>query len=537
MADNTGFKLFGFEIKRSKKEEPIQSASVVPPTDDDGAGYVTAPAHHYGTYLELDGGLNAKDNLQLIQEYRRAAKYPETDLAIDEIVNESIVVSDDRKIVSVNTDNLEASTKIKNMISDEFDNICKMLNFNELAHDIFRSWYVDGRLYHHLIIDESNPKAGIIEIRYIDSIKIRKVKQVKYKKDEKTGAKLVDKVDEFYLFQDNIKNASSATKLSNDSVSYVTSGLLDESRKRVVSHLHKAIKPINQLRTMEDSLVVYRLSRAPERRIFYIDVGNLQTSKAEQYLKSVMSKYRNKLVYDANTGKIKDDRKHMSMIEDFWLPRKEGGRGTEISTLPGGQNLGEIDDIRYFQRKVYQSLNVPVSRIEQEQAYSLGRATEINREEIKFQKFISRLRLRFSRLFTEILKKQLILKGVLTEKDWNDYRHSIFIDFQKDNHYYELKDAEVFRERMQNMDQVSQYVGEYFSKDWVRKNVLKLSDEEISEIEKQMKKDAAEEPPPEEEEQPQQQQRESFEENLDNQYAMANLELMETVTNYLKSED
>jgi len=330
---------------------------------------------------------------------------------------------------------------------------------------------------------------GIQEIRPIDSAKVRKVREVKYKKDPTTNAKIVDKTEEFYIYQEKA-GTQSGVKLSPDSVSYVTSGLLDPSRKRVVSFLHKAIKPINQLRMMEDSLVIYRLARAPERRIFYIDVGNLPTQKAEKHMKDIMSRYRNKLVYDANTGQLKDDRKHMSMLEDFWLPRKEGGRGTEISTLPGGENLGQIDDIIYFQKRLYRALNVPLSRLEQEAQFSLGRATEINRDEVKFQKFIDRLRKRFSNLFLHILKKQLILKGIITEQDWEEWKNDITVDYIRDNHFTELKEAEVLRERLQTMDQVSQYVGEYFSKEWVWKNVLQMQEDEVENILKQIATEA-----------------------------------------------
>tara|TARA_Y100001937_G_scaffold70137_1_gene95544 strand:- start:251 stop:1381 length:1131 start_codon:yes stop_codon:yes gene_type:complete len=361
-----------------------------------------------------------------------------------------------------------------------------MLNFKELGHDIFRRWYIDGRLYHHLVVDENNLNAGIQEIRYIDSAKIRKVKQVKKKTDPATGAKLVEKVDEFYIYQEKPGSQSGAIKLTDDSVSYVTSGLLDEHRKRVVSFLHKALKPITQLRMMEDSLVIYRLARAPERRMFYIDVGNLPRGKAEQYMKDIMAKYRNKLVYDAKTGEIRDDRKHMSMLEDFWLPRREGGRGTEISTLPGGENLGQIEDILYFQKRLYRSLNVPLNRLEQEQQFSLGRATEISRDELKFQKFIDRLRNRFSSFFYEILKKQLIMKNIITEEDWHSWKNEVNLDYTRDNHFSELKEAELLREKIQTLDQIQNYVGEYFSKQWVQKNILLFDDDEIERMDSEM---------------------------------------------------
>ncbi len=361
-----------------------------------------------------------------------------------------------------------------------------MLRFNESGHEIFRSWYVDGRIYHHLLINEAQPKAGIQEIRNIDSTRIRKVREVKYKKDPTTGVKVVDKVDEYYIYEDKPGNTQTGVKLSNDSISYVTSGLLDETKKKVVSHLHKALKPINQLRMMEDSLVIYRLARAPERRIFYIDVGSLPRGKAEQYMSDIMSKYRNKLVYDANTGQIKDDRKHMSMLEDFWLPRRENGRGTEITTLPGGENLGQIDDIIYFQKRLYRSLNVPVNRLEQEAQFSLGRSTEISRDEVKFQKFIDRLRRRFSWVFLGILKKQLILKGIITEQDWEEWKDNIYVDFVKDNHFTELKEMEILRERIGIMNEITQFVGEYYSKEWVMRNVLRMSDEDLEAMKKEI---------------------------------------------------
>ena len=485
MADNNALmKLFGFELRKASKKDPNAEnpklPSIVPKTDEDGAGYVTSSGAHFGQYLDMNGD-DAKDNAQLIMKYRGVAQHPEVDAAIEDIINESITASELESSVEINLDKVDTSDKIKKLINEEFDNITGMLNFNELGHDIFRSWYVDGRVYHHLVVNESNMKAGIQEIRPIDSAKVRKVKEVTYKKDQATGAKVVDKVNEFYIFQEK-QGANQGVKLSPDSVSYVTSGLLDPSRKRVVSYLHKAIKPINQLRMMEDSLVVYRLARAPERRIFYIDVGNLPAGKAEQHMKDIMSRYRNKLVYDANTGELKDDRKHMSMLEDFWLPRREGGRGTEISTLPGGENLGQIDDIVYFQKRLYRSLNVPISRLEQEAQFSLGRSTEIGRDEVKFQKFIDRLRKRFANLFLGILKKQLLLKGVCTEQDWNDWKNDIAIDFIRDNHFTELKDAELLRERLQTLDQISQYVGEYFSREWVMKNVMMMSDDDIKQM-------------------------------------------------------
>ena len=485
MADDSIFKLFGFELRRTQTQKKEKLPSIVPPTDDDGAGYVTAAAGHYGQYVNMEGD-QSKDNHQLILRYRGVATHPEVDMAIEEIVNESITASELTSNVELSLEDVEAPDKIKDQIQEEFENVVSMLRFNDNGHDIFRSWYVDGRIYHHLLVNESNLKAGIQEIRHIDAAKIRKVKNVKYRKDPATGAKIVDTVEEFYIYEDKPGQQSNAVKLSTDSISYVTSGLLDETKKKVVSHLHKALKPINQLRMMEDSLVIYRLARAPERRIFYIDVGNLPRGKSEQYMKDIMAKYRNKLVYDANTGELKDDRKHMSMLEDFWLPRREGGRGTEISTLPGGDNLGQIDDIIYFQKKLYRALNVPVNRLEQEAQFSLGRSTEISRDEVKLQKFVDRLRRKFSQVFLGILRKQLLLKGIITEQDWEEWRNDIVVDFIKDNHFTELKETEIMRERFGLLNEVDQFVGNYLSKEWIWKNVLRMSEEDIEEIQKQI---------------------------------------------------
>ena len=494
MADDS-IKLFGFEIKRARDRSKEKLTSIVPPQDEDGAGYVTAAGAHYGTFVDIEGN-KGKDEKTLIQQYRAVSHHPEVDAAIEDIVNESITTSETEASVSLNLDQVEVSDNIKKVITEEFENILSMLDFNNLGHDIYKRWYIDGRMYHHLVVDENKPKMGIQEIRPIDATKIRKVKQVKKKKDEATGATLIEKVDEFYIYQEKVNTTNLTTtgtntgiRLTPDSVSYVTSGLLDEARRKVVSHLHKALKPINQLRMMEDSLVISRLAPAPERRIFYIDVGNLPKGKSEEYMKNIMAKYRNKLVYDANTGAIRDDRKHMSMLEDFWLPRREGGRGTEISTLPGGENLGQIDDIIYFQKRLYRALNVPINRLEQEAQFSLGRSTEINRDELKFQKFIDRLRKRFSMLFTEILKKQLIMKQIITEEDWNNWQQDIVVDYVRDNHFSELKDAELIQNRLQTLDTMQQYVGEFFSKEYVMKNVLQLDDDEIKDMKQQIEQE------------------------------------------------
>ena len=492
-AGQDGVKLFGFEIKRAKKKEEEKAPSIVPPRDDEGGSYATASGSHYGSYLNL-GDDDSKDNYQLIMKYRGNAMHPEVDMAIEDIVNESITGSQLEQTLDLNMEDGDAPDRIKKVIKEEFDTIYGMLNFKELGHDIFRRWYIDGRMYHHLIINEAQPKEGIVEIRPIDAAKMRKVKKVKKKKDPVTGANVVEKTEEFFIYQEKPGSSTSGVKMTNDSVSYVTSGLLSEDRKKIVSFLHKALKPINQLRMMEDALVIYRLARAPERRIFYIDVGNLPRGKAEQYLKDIMAKYRNKLVYDAKTGDIRDDRKHMSMLEDFWLPRREGGTGTSIETLPGGENLGQIDDVIFFQKKVYKSLNVPVNRLEQEAQFSLGRSTEVNRDELKFQKFIDRLRMRFAHLFYGILKKQLILKGIITEEDWNSWKNDITVDYIRDNHFTELRDMEVLRERLQTLDMVQQYVGEYYYKEWIQKNILMLSDEDLEKMNKEIQGENPEEP-------------------------------------------
>ena len=485
MADNT-LKLFGFEIRRSKAKENEDKnlKSIVPKVDEDGAGYVTASGTHFGQYVDIDGD-KSKDNATLIQKYRGVAMHPEVDAAIEDIVNEA-VSGGDEIAVNLDLDNAELSKSIKTKIQEEFDDILYMLKFGDLGHDIFRSWYIDGRKVYHLIVDEKNPKKGIQDIRPIDASKIRKVKEVIKKKDPITGATIIEGQNEYFIYQEKPGQQNSGIKLTKDSVVYTTSGLLDASQKHIISYLHKALKPINQLRMMEDSLVIYRLARAPERRIFYIDVGNLPKGKAEEYMKGIMTRYRNKLVYDAGTGEIKDDRKHMSMLEDFWLPRREGGRGTEISTLPGGENLGQIDDILYFQKRLYRALNVPLNRLEQEAQFSLGRSSEITRDELKFQKFIDRLRRRFSMMFREMLKRQLILKNIITEEDWESFSNDLNIEFVRDNHFTELKEAELLREKLQSLDQIQNYVGEYFSKEWVMKNVLRFDDDEIKQMTKQV---------------------------------------------------
>ena len=475
---------FGFEINR-KSTKGKELPSFVPKTDEDGTGVIQAGGH-FGAYIDMDGD-KAKNDNDLIMKYRDIASQPECDAAVEDIINESIVGDNNDAPVNIILDELEVSDKIKETVKHEFDTILSLLGFNSYAHDIFRKWYVDGRLPYHIVINNENPKQGIKELRYIDPTKLRKVKEVEETTDPKTGAKLIKKVDEFFMFQDKTMNgANQGLKIYPDAIAYATSGMMDPGRKRILSYLHKALKPVNQLRMMEDSLVIYRISRAPERRIFYIDVGNLPKGKAEEYLRGIMNQYRNKLVYDAKTGDIKDDRKHMSMLEDFFLPRREGGRGTEITTLPGGENLGQIDDIIYFQKKLYKSLNVPVNRLEQEAQYSLGRTTEITRDEVKFKKFIDRLRNRFSDLFMQLLKTQLLLKGIITRDDWKTWKENIAFDYIEDNYFSELKQSEMLRERFDMLSSLDEYVGKYISNEWIRKNVLRFSDDEIEDIQKQI---------------------------------------------------
>ena len=475
---------FGFEINR-KSTKGKELPSFVPKTDEDGTGVIQAGGH-FGAYIDMDGD-KAKNDNDLIMKYRDIASQPECDAAVEDIINESIVGDNDESPVNIILDELEVSDKIKESIKHEFESILSLLSFNSYANDIFRRWYVDGRLPYHIIINNENPKKGIQELRYIDPTKLRKVKEIEELTDPKTGAKLIKKTDEFFLFQDKTMNgANQGLKIYPDAIAYATSGVMDPSRKRILSYLHKALKPVNQLRMMEDSLVIYRISRAPERRIFYIDVGNLPKGKAEEYLRGIMNQYRNKLVYDANTGDIKDDKKHMSMLEDFFLPRREGGRGTEITTLPGGENLGQIDDIIYFQKKLYKYLNVPVNRLEQESQFSLGRSSEITRDEVKFKKFIDRLRKRFSDLFMQLLKTQLLLKGIITREDWKVWKEKIAFDYIEDNYFSELKQSEMLKERFDMLSNLDQYVGKYISNEWIRKNVLRQTDDEIEEIQKQI---------------------------------------------------
>ena len=481
--------LFGFQITRVKKtEDPKQSFTTT--QADDGTQTVAAGGY-FGQYLDMEG--TAKSEADLIRRYREISLHPECDMAVEDIVNEAVVANELKEAVRVNTDNLPYGKDIRRRIESEFSDILKLMNFNTKGHDIFRRWYVDGRIYYQKIIDRNSPTLGITELKYIDPRKIKKIREVRKTRPQNAkNLEIVDEFVEYYLFDE--KGVSGTTsggglKIAPDTIAFCPSGLVDQQKNIVMSYLHKAIKPVNQLRMIEDAVVIYRIARAPERRIFKIDVGNLPKVKAEQYLRDVMARYRNKLVYDASTGEIRDDRNYMSMLEDFWLPSREGGRGTDISTLPGGQNLGEIADIEYFQKKLYRSLNVPVSRLESTQGFNLGRASEITRDELKFTKFVQRLRKKFTELFNDLLKTQLILKKVISEEDWHTISHNLQYDFLQDGHFAELKQSEMMRERIQLVNEMRDMVGKYFSVEYMRKNILKQSESEIAEMDKQIKQE------------------------------------------------
>jgi hypothetical protein len=480
--------LFGFEIKRRQGEEAKDVTSFAPVDKDDGAVNVSAGGT-WGTYLDLEGA--AKTEAELVAKYREMALQPECEMAIDEVVNEAISREDDRSIVDINTDELDSivTPKIKKILHDEWTKIQEMLNFNNFGYEIFRRFYIDGRLYYHAMVDANNPREGIQQFRYIDPRKIRKVRSSHREKRGTATVTITD--DEFYMYNEKgFRNTSGNTndnqglKITADSIIHITSGLMDKDGKLVLSYLHKAVKPLNQLRILEDATVIYRISRAPERRIFYIDVGNLPKTKAEEYVRDMMTKHKNRLVYDATTGETRDDRKFMTMLEDYWLPRREGGKGTEIATLPAGQNLGQMDDVLYFQKKLYKSLNVPSSRIEgsEQGGFNMGRSSEISRDELKFQKFINRLRVRFSQFMLDALKKQIILKGIMNTEEWDSISSKIFFEFAKDNYFAELKDAEILRERLSTLQMIDSYVGKYYSVLWVRKNILMQTDEDIEEM-------------------------------------------------------
>ena len=483
--------LFGFSLERAKKVP--KGPSFVQKDSLDGSQPVSGGGY-FGYSIDIDG--TVRNDYELITRYREMVLQPECDSAVDDVVNETICGNFDDVPVTVELSNLKVSEKIKKLIREEFDEILRLLDFENRSYEIFRRWYVDGRLFYHKVIDTKNPKGGLIDLRYIDPRKIRKVTEYEEKKPGELrgmdlNAQLTQRAASYFLYNPKgLKNSTNqGMKIAPDSVTYCHSGIQDLNKNMTLSHLHKAIKAVNQLRMIEDSLVIYRLSRAPERRIFYIDVGNLPKNKAEQYLREVMGRYRNKIVYDSNTGEIKDDKKFMSMMEDFWLPRREGGRGTEITTLPGGQNLGEITDIKYFQEKLFKSLNVPVTRIGGDGGFNLGRSSEILRDEVKFSKFVGRLRKRFSALFSDILKTQLLLKNIITPEDWDVMSQHIQYDFLYDNHFAELKDSELMAERLTMVASAEPYVGRYFSQDYLRRKILRQTDEEILEQDKIMKKE------------------------------------------------
>lgn len=494
--------LFGFEIKRQANDG--QTASFAPLQTDDGAHNVTTGGM-YGTYVDLEG--STRTEAELVTRYRRMAMQPECDNAIDDVIHEFIVYDEHNRLVDINLDAIKASASTKKAITQEFENILDLLEFNEKGYEVARHWYIDGRLFYHVIIDPKNVQDGIKELRYVDPRKIKKVRESKKERlqpnEGGTSIQVSRTVSEFFLYNEKgfvgypggsptSAGIDQGVKIAKDAILHCTSGNMTEDNRMVLSHLHKAIKPLNQLRILEDATVIYRISRAPERRIFYIDVGNLPKMKAEQYLRDMMVKHKNRLIYDAATGEIRDDRKFMTMLEDYWLPRREGGRGTEITTLPGGQNLGQMDDVLYFQKKLYKSLNVPVSRLEPENGMTLGRATEINRDEVKFQKFINRLRLRFSMLFDQALEKQLVLKGFMTPEEFAEIKRDIRYDFKQDNYFTELKENEIFNERITTLTNINDYVGTYFSREWAKKNILKMTDPDIETMQDQMDKENAE---------------------------------------------
>ena len=501
--------IFGFEIKRSQPKQNSQSFTA--PTADDGVQTIMGGGH-FGTYLDQEGKIH--NEADLIRRYREVSMHPECDMAVEDIINEAIVVDDKQEVVRLNVNNIPFSAAVKKRIGEEFENVIRLLEFEQKGHDIFRRWYVDGRIVYHKLIDPKNTKQGITELRYIDPRKIKKVRAPKSKPGQEFAPKEMNtggvqkpgalEFEEFYIYNEKgVQPGASSTQglaITKDAIAFCPSGMVDQQRNMILSHLHKAIKPVNQLRMIEDSIVIYRISRAPERRIFYIDVGNLPKQKAEQYLKDVMNRYRNKLVYDASTGEIRDDRQYMSMLEDFWLPRREGGRGTEITTLPGGSNLGEVEDIKYFQKKLYKSLNVPVSRLEAEGSFNMGRATEINRDELKFSKFVDRLRTRFNALFHDLLKTQLILKGVISIEDWeNTLARTIRYNYVNDGYYAEIKESEMFKERMEIYRNLkdSEMIGNIYSKEWAMKNILKMTDIDIKDEQDKIEKEKEAEAPPE----------------------------------------
>lgn len=486
------FKLFGFSIAKNgtSSEESKKSLSFVPPDYDDGAVPIEVGGY-FGTAIDFDGTI--KSDIDLIKKYRDMALHPEVESAISDICNESIVYSDTLSTVKIDTGNLKQPKSIKDKIECEFDEVLDLLDFSRRGYEIFRKWYIDSRLYYHVIIDEGNKKKGIKELRPIDPTKIRKVRKINKKAMDKmapAGVQMISSVEEFYVYNEHQPNANALSmeglKIYPDSICFIHSGLFDGYNKKIIGYLHKAIKALNQLRMIEDAVVIYRITRAPERRVFYVDVGNLPKQKAEEYVKGLMNRYRNKLMYDPATGEIADTKKHMSMLEDFWMPRREGGKGTEITTMPGGANLSEMEDVKYFQKKMYHSLNVPATRLEEQSGFNLGRASEISRDEVKFFKFIERLRMKFSELFLELLRVQLTLKNVIKEDEWGEIESRLAFKFAKDSHFTELKENEVMKDRLQVARDAEDFVGKYFSREWVRKTILRQTEDDVEQIDKQI---------------------------------------------------
>jgi len=498
--ETNGLNVFGFSIKRKQDTNSEKLKSFVPETSEDG-GITSSGAAYNAFYLDIDPSA-IKNTADLIRKYREISLTPELDLAISEIVDEAVVPAEGEKPVSIDffeDDSKRLTDSTKKQITTEFDEILRLLNFNFLGQDIFREWYVDGGKAYHIVIDQNSPKNGIQQLRAIDLAKLKKVVQVKKDRDSKTGATIVTGQEEFFIYTESASNSNATgLKITNDAIAYASSGITDRNSNMQISHLHKAIRPLNQLRMMEDSTVIYRMTRAPERRVFYIDTSGMQRAKAEQHIKDVMSRYKNKEVYDINTGTVKNDKKHLSMLEDFWLPRTTGGKGTEITTLPAGQGLGQIEDVEYYQQGLYRSLNIPLSRLQQGQGtFNLGRGNEISRDEIKFAKFIAKLRLKFSTLFYDLLKKQLLLKGITTEEDWSYLKNTINIKFSKDNFWSEIKEAEMLRDRLQTVALAEQYSGKYFSQRYISRTILKMSEEELEKMQKEIAEEVKLNPPEE----------------------------------------
>ena len=481
-------RLFGFEISRAK--QPDLPAFALP-ENVDGAHEATSAGGAFASYLNLEG--SAKNEADLILKYRDMLQHPECDLAVENIIQEAIITNQSQSPVTLDLTETKLSSSIQNKFVDEFDFLLTLLDFKNSAYDIFRRWYTEGRLYYHIMIDPNDIGAGIQELRALDSMKIKKIRELKSKEKSKSSKFYLPEFNEYFVYNEQglHNNASQGIKIANDSIIHVNSGLMNSNRTQILSYLHKAIKPLNQLVMLEDAVVIYRIARAPERRIFYIDVGNLPKVKAEQYLRDIMTRYKNKLVYDAATGDVQDNRRHQSMMEDYWLPRREGGRGTEITTLPGGQNLGEMEDVEYFKKKLYQAMNVPLSRLEADTPFQLGRASEISRDELKFSRFIDKIRTKFSSLFLQVLEKQVVLKNITTIEEFSEFKHKIKFDFAKDNHFTELKEAELLQDRLNILRDMEEYTGKYYSKEYIRRNVLRQTDDDIKRIDKEIEAEKA----------------------------------------------